>query len=210
MAVNQTPDNTESNQPSRAKEDQALVRRAVEHQDQAAFAKLMERYKDSIYFMVLKMVNNKDDADDLTIEAFGKAFSNIEKYSPNFAFSTWLFKIAVNNCIDFIRKKRLETLSMDQPVGGNSENSDIKETIKSNNLDPEERFIKEQRKALTNEVVEKLPEKYKKLIQLRFFQELTYDEIAKEMQLPLGTVKAQLFRAKELLYNILKNRKPKY
>lgn len=210
MAVNQTPDSTESNQPSRAKEDQALVRRAVEHQDQAAFAKLMERYKDSIYFMVLKMVNNKDDADDLTIEAFGKAFSNIEKYSPNFAFSTWLFKIAVNNCIDFIRKKRLETLSMDQPVGGNSENSDIKETIKSNNLDPEERFIKEQRKELTNEVVEKLPEKYKKLIQLRFFQELTYDEIAKEMQLPLGTVKAQLFRAKELLYNILKNRKPKY
>jgi len=210
MAVNQSPDNTENTQPSRAKEDQALVRRAVEHQDQAAYAKLMERYKDSIYFMVLKMVNNKDDADDLTIEAFGKAFSNIEKYSPNFAFSTWLFKIAVNNCIDFIRKKRLETLSMDQPVGGNSENSDIKETIKSDNLDPEERFIKEQRKALTNEVVDKLPEKYKKLIQLRFFQELTYDEIAKEMQLPLGTVKAQLFRAKELLYNILKNRNAKY
>jgi len=210
MAVNQTPDNSENNQPSRAQEDQALVRRAVEQQDQSAYAKLMERYKDSIYFMVLKMVNNKDDADDLTIEAFGKAFSNIEKYSPNFAFSTWLFKIAVNNCIDFIRKKRLETLSMDQPVGGNAENSDIKETIKSSNLDPEERFIKEQRKALTNEVVSMLPEKYRKLIELRFFKEMTYDEIAKEMQLPLGTVKAQLFRAKELLYNILKNRNDKY
>ncbi len=196
--------------PSRAKEDQELVRRAVESQDQLAFAKLMERYKDSIYFMVLKMVNNRDDADDLTIEAFGKAFSNIEKYSPNYAFSTWLFKIAVNNCIDFIRKKRLETLSMDSPVGNNDENSDYKYNIKAATLDPEEKYIKEQRKSLTQEVVEKLPEKYKRLIQLRYFEEYSYDEIATEMSLPLGTVKAQLFRAKELLYNILRRNRSEY
>jgi len=209
MAVNQPP--SEKNEsPSRAQEDQELVRRAIEHSDQSAYAKLMERYKDSIYFMVLKMVNNKEDADDLTIEAFGKAFSNLEKYSPSFAFSTWLFKIAVNNSIDWIRKKRLETLSMDEPVAGDSENSNYGYSIKSNELDPEEQFIKEQRKALTNEVVEMLPEKYRSLIQYRFFDELSYDEIAVKQALPLGTIKAQLFRAKQLLFNILKNRNENY
>ena len=69
----------------------------------------MDRYRDSIYFMLLKMVNNKDDAEDLTIEAFGKAFKKLHQYTPNYAFSTWLFKIASNNCIDFIRKKKKNT-----------------------------------------------------------------------------------------------------
>ena len=80
--------------------DYQLVREAVDHGNQKAYAELMSRYKDSIYFMLLKMVNNRDDADDLTIEAFGKAFKNIHQYTPDYAFSTWLFKIATNNCID--------------------------------------------------------------------------------------------------------------
>ena len=66
----------------------------------------MDKYKDSIYYMLLKMVNNNDDAEDLTLEAFGKAFNRLHQYTPNFAFSTWLFKIATNNCIDFLRKRR--------------------------------------------------------------------------------------------------------
>ena len=74
--------------------------------DQQAFAELMDKYKDSIYYMLLKMVNNNDDAEDLTLEAFGKAFNRLHQYTPNFAFSTWLFKIATNNCIDFLRKKK--------------------------------------------------------------------------------------------------------
>ena len=97
----------------RAKEDYELVRKALDSKDQHAYAKLMSRYRDSIYFMVLKIVHDPDDADDLTIEAFGKAFGNLEKYSPDFAFSTWLYKIALNNSIDWIRKRRLETLSID-------------------------------------------------------------------------------------------------
>ena len=91
----------------KAKHDLVLVE-AARKGNQAAYADLMERYRDSIYFMMLKMVKNSDDADDLTIEAFGKAFSRLEQYSPSFAFSTWLFKIASNNCIDFIRKKRIK------------------------------------------------------------------------------------------------------
>ena len=92
--------------------DNKLVRLAVENGDQKAFAGLMDRYKDSIYFMLLKMVNNRDDAEDLTIEAFGKAFKNLHQYTPDFAFSTWLFKIATNNCIDFIRRKKKNTISI--------------------------------------------------------------------------------------------------
>ncbi|HMW11490.1 MAG TPA: sigma-70 family RNA polymerase sigma factor, partial [Bacteroidia bacterium] len=92
--------------------DYQLVRDAVDNGNQKAYAELMSRYKDSIYFMLLKMVNNRDDADDLTIEAFGKAFKNIHQYTPDYAFSTWLFKIATNNCIDYIRKKRKQMLSI--------------------------------------------------------------------------------------------------
>jgi RNA polymerase sigma-70 factor (ECF subfamily) len=193
----------------RAKEDYDLVQKALEHNDQSAYAKLMQRYRDSIYFLVLKMVHDPDDADDLTIEAFGKAFNNLEKYSPDFAFSTWLYKIALNNSIDFIRRKRLETLSIDED-NENENGEGYKIDLKSATLDPEEKYIKEQRAKLMRETLEKLNPKYKTLIELRFFEELSYEEIAEKMNLPLGTVKAQLFRAKDLLYQILNPTRTRY
>lgn len=189
-------------------DDHILVKLAISG-DQKAYAKLMERYRDSIYFMIQKMVNNKEDADDLTMEAFGKAFSKIESYSPDFAFSTWLFRIAINNCIDFIRKKRLNTLSIDEPIDGEDGTAHTS-NIPSHNLDPEEHYIKQQRAKLIREVIVKIRPKYRRLIELRFFQEMSYDEIAREMNLPLGTIKAQLYRAKELLFNILKTGKENY
>ena len=170
--------------------------------DQKAYAELMDRYKDAIYYMLLKMVNNPSDAEDLTIEAFGKAFKNIGQYAPNFAFSTWLFKIATNNCIDFIRKKRGNHISIDQ----SDDNQDsIPTTIQDTLPDPEENMIKQQKVNLMRDVVTKLKPRYRKLIELRYFKEYSYEEIAQELELPIGTVKAQLFRARELLYNILKN-----
>jgi len=194
---------------SQAKEDQKLVLLAINENDQNAYAKLLARYKDSIYFMVNKMVNSKIDAEDLTIEAFGKAFNNIEKYNPNYAFSTWLFKIAVNNTIDFIRKKRLKKSSLDEPKS-NKDGDDYSIDVKSDALDPEETFIKDQRKLLAVNITEKLPEHYRKLIEMRYFKELTYNEIAAKLEMPLGTVKAQLHRAKELLYIILKKKGDNY
>lgn len=195
---------TPNNLSEKAVHDYKLVVAAVEKGDQKAYAELMHRYKDSIYFMLLKMVNNRDDAEDLTIEAFGKAFKNIHQYTPDFAFSTWLFKIATNNCIDFIRRKRKNTFSLDK----NFENSDGGEMfmdIRSETLDPEENLIKKQKMLLMHEIVEKLKPRYRRLIELRYFNELSYEEIAVELSLPLGTVKAQLFRARDLLYQILKN-----
>lgn len=193
---------------SRAQEDLELVAKAKDG-DQNAFSKLMARYRDSIFFMVLKMVHNRDDAEDLTIEAFGKAFNNIANYSADFAFSTWLFKIATNNSIDFIRKKRLQTTSLDQT----SKTDDGETTpiaVQDHSPDPEEAVIKEQRAQKIRDAIEQLSPKYRSLIELRYLDELSYEEIAEKLDLPLGTVKAQLFRAKDMLYNILKVTKEKY
>lgn len=188
--------------------DYRLVRAAIDSGDQKAYAQLMERYRDSIYFMLLKMVNNRDDADDLTIEAFGKAFNKLHQYTPNYAFSTWLFKIASNNCIDFIRKKKKNLLSLDKPLES-SDGGEMTMDVPSGTLNPEETYIKEQKKILMHGVVEKLKPRYRTLVELRYFKEYSYEEIAQELDLPLGTVKAQLFRAREFLYNILKNSKEK-
>ncbi len=180
-----------------------LVIRAKEG-DQKAYADLMQRYKDSIYFMALKMVNNKDDAMDLTIETFAKAFENIEKYKPDFAFSTWLFRIATNNSIDFIRKKRINMVSI-HTLTDDGEERQLE--IKSDVLNPEEKSIKKQQSEAIKLIVDKLPLRYRTLIMLRYFDELSYEEIAQQLDLPLGTVKAQLFRARDLMANILNRRK---
>jgi RNA polymerase sigma factor (sigma-70 family) len=191
---------------TRSQEDLALVKLASEKKDEQAFAKLMARYKDSIYFMVLKMVHNRDDAEDITLESFGKAFNRLDKYDPKYAFSTWLFKIATNNCIDFIRKKRLETTSLDEPFG-NEDGDEMTMDVKSEALNPEEKYIRHQRAVSIRGTLEKLDPKYRSLIEMRYYQELSYEEIAQELNIPLGTVKAQLFRAKELLFKMLsKNR----
>lgn len=188
----------------KAVKDFKLVRRAVEEGDQKAYAELMSRYKDSIYYMLLKMVNNRDDAEDLTIEAFGKAFRNIRQYTPDYAFSTWLFKIATNNCIDFIRKKRKLLLSIDRGYE-NEDGQDVSLEVRSEGPGPDDTLMKKQKVMMMRDVVDKLKPRYRKLVELRYYQELSYEEIAVELNLPLGTVKAQLFRAREFLYQIMKN-----
>jgi len=196
--------NMNSNLSEKAQFDVRLVERAKKD-DQAAYAQLMDRYREAIYYMLLKMVNNANDAEDLTIEAFSKAFKNLEQYTPNFAFSTWLFKIASNNCIDFIRKKRIDHISLDREIGDRDRASNI---IMAEVPDPEEDLIKKQKATLMRSVVTTLKPRYRDLVELRYFKEYSYEEIADELNLPLGTVKAQLFRARELLYNILKQKNP--
>lgn len=190
-----------SNLSIKAQKDIELVERAKKG-DQQSYAELLGRYRDAIYFMLLKMVNSPIDAEDLTIEAFGKAFKNIDQYAPNFAFSTWLFKIATNNCIDFIRKKRGSHISLDQSVDGEDSLSPSA-LIQSDSLDPEAYMINQQKVKLMREIVTKLKPRYRNLVELRYFKEYSYEEIAVELDLPIGTVKAQLFRARELLLNIL-------
>lgn len=190
-----------TNLSPKAQQDMELVEKARKG-DQLAYGELLGRYRDAIYFMLLKMVNSPIDAEDLTIEAFGKAFKNIDQYTPNFAFSTWLFKIATNNCIDFIRKKRASHISLDQTVAGEDSLSPSS-LIPSDSLDPELTMINKQKIKHMRKIVSKLKPRYRELVELRYFKEYSYDEIAEELDIPIGTVKAQLFRARELLLNIL-------
>jgi len=183
----------------KAKNDLVLLEEAKKG-DEKAFASLMNRYRDSIYFMLLKMVNNPSDAEDLTIEAFGKAFRNLDLYTPKFAFSTWLFKIATNNCVDFIRKKQLSPTPFEN-IQDNLDNITV--NIQSDLPDPEESLINHQKITLLKDIVNQLKPRYKSLIELRYYKDYSYEEISSELNIPIGTVKAQLFRAKTLLYNIL-------
>lgn len=182
----------------KAKKDFALVEKAKKG-DEKAYASLMSRYRDTIYYLHLKMVSNPIDAEDLTIEAFGKAFKSIDTYTPDFAFSTWLFKIATNNCIDFIRKKQMSPSLLDQLM---NDEEDMTASLQSDTPDPEEILINEQKIKRLREVVDQLKPLYRELIELRYYREFSYEEIAAELSIPVGTVKARLNRAKHLLQNI--------
>ena len=174
--------------------------------DEKAFTHLLKRYKDAIYFMLLKMVNNKTDAEDLTIEAFGKAFANIHQYEPQFAFSTWLFRIASNNAIDYLRKNKVVTVPL-EPLASTDRSSGIEYNYnaRTESDNPEESFIKEQHSKLLRHAVSTLKPRFRILLELRYFKEYSYAEIAEELDIPLGTVKVQLFRSREMLYDLLKN-----
>ncbi|UXP30723.1 sigma-70 family RNA polymerase sigma factor [Reichenbachiella agarivorans] len=190
----------------KALKDFKLIDHAINEGDEQAYAELMDRYKRPVYHMILKMIRNTDDAEDLTIEAFAKAFKNLHKFKKDYTFSTWLFRIATNNTIDFIRKKKLNTFSLNTSFSddnGESVNIDVEDRT----LNPQEEAINTQKIELVQMFVTKLPPKYQRLVRLRYFDELSYDEIAKTLDAPLGTVKAQLHRARELMYDLVKDKK---
>jgi len=190
----------------KSKRDYDLVQRALEN-DQQAYAELLGLYQDSLYFMLYKMVKNKDDAEDLTIEAFSKAFNRLEAYRPSFAFSTWLFKIASNNCIDFLRtnKNSKKNVSIDNDKKGtNQELANESFHIKEKSMNPEERLIDFQKEQILRSIVKKLHPDYSRIVKLRYFDDLSYNEISEKLKIPLGTVKARLFRSKELMHGMLK------
>lgn len=190
----------------KALQDFKLIDKATKDGDESAFAELMSRYKKPVYHMILKMVRNVDDAEDLTIEAFAKAFRSLKRFKKDYTFSTWLFRIATNNAIDFIRKKKLDTYSLNTSFSDDSGES-VNIDVEDSSLTPDEETIKTQKIELVRMFVDKLPAKYQRLVKLRYFEELSYEEIAKELDAPLGTVKAQLHRARELMYDLVKDNK---
>lgn len=187
----------------KAKIDLILVQRALENGDPRAFNELMARHRDPVYFMLNEKVNgDKELAKELTIEAFGKAFNKLHSYTPKFAFSTWLYSIAKNNLIDYLRKKKLTTVSLENMFDSDEENAQVLQ-IPTDILNPEGELEKKQRIKILRKIVEKLNPNYRMLVKLRYFKEYTYDEIAQELKIPLGTVKAQLHRSREQLFKIL-------
>ena len=195
-----------SNLTDKGLRDLKLIKRALDKGDTPAYNELMKLYRDPLYFMLLEKVGDQELAKDLTIEALGKAFKKLHMYTPNYTFSTWLFTVARNNCIDYLRKNKIKTTSIDQFTIDNDGKKN-KIDIPSDELNPEGILIRKQKIAILRQVVDKLKPKYRELVKLRYFKEMSYEEISTLLQIPIGTVKAQLYRSREQLFQIVSGSK---
>ena len=184
-------------------EDSEIIQRALKG-DETAYERLMKKYHDAIFNFIFKMVHEREQVEDLTQEAFIKAFSSLSKFNDEYAFSTWLYKIATNNSIDYIRKKKLQAYSINKPI--DAKDSEYAFELPDEEYEADQELISGQRAALLREAIAQLPDKYKRVIELRHVQEKSYEEIADMLKLPIGTVKAHIFRARELLYRQLRHR----
>ena len=187
---------------ARKLEDQKLIQAAREG-DQKAYETLLKKYRNLVYHVMIRMVRNPQEAEDLCQEAFIKAFNALASFNEEFAFSTWLMKIATNNCIDFLRKKKLRTYSIDEPIQYKDEK--VKIEVPDHDPTQEKQLIAEERKVLIDNAIQSLPPRYRHVIVLRHKEEKSYEEIAELLKLPLGTVKARIFRAREMLNKKIRN-----
>lgn len=183
------------------KVDTAVIERAVKG-DQKAYAEILREYRGPIYSLIYRMVRNREEAEDLVQEAFVKAFSSLSSFNANYAFSTWLYKIAINNCIDYLRRKKLKTYSMDKPI--RSQDGELSREFPDVSMSPDRALLAKERSTLIEHAIDDLPEKYRIVIILRHSEERSYEEIADLLSIPLGTVKARIFRAREMLKKKLK------
>ncbi len=202
----QQPALTKAQLDSRS-EDSKLIHAAIKG-DQEAYKRLMKKYHTSLSHLIYKLVHDREEIEDLTQEAFIKAFASLKNFNEEYAFSTWLFKIATNNAIDYLRKKKLAAFSINKPL--ESEESDYMFELPDSTYEPDKDIIQRQRSEFINEAINSLPEKYRKVILLRHKEERDYSEIAKMLKLPIGTVKAHIFRARELLYKKLRSEMSQY
>ena len=190
------------NPEERKKRDLILINRALETGDPAAYSELMRHYRDRLYFSIYEKIGDQEISKDLTIESLGKAFKKLHLYVPDHTFSTWLFTVAKNHCIDYLRKKKLPTSSIDK-IMINEEGKKSNFDLESQDPNPEKLLIIKQRIRIIRMIVDQLKPQYRDLVKLRYFKEFSYDEIAAELNLPLGTVKAQLHRSREQLFKII-------
>lgn len=189
---------------SSSEEDRALVEQALGG-DEAAYQQLVEKYERALHFYLRRLVREEHILDDLVQESFIKAFEALDSYSPQYAFSTWLYRIAKNHTIDHLRKRRLPTRSMHRPV--QTQEGEMKYQVPDTTYRPDEHIVKDQRRTIIQDAIDALPEKYHRVIVLRHQEELSYKEIAEELDLPLGTVKAHLYRARERLNKHLRSKR---
>ena len=190
-------------QTEKAKRDYVLLRKALDHNDQQAYAELMRLYRDSIYYMLMRMVKNKDDAEDLTLMTFGKAFRYLDKYTPQYAFSTWLYRIALNNSIDFLRVKNNMPQYFEEDLYTSNTTSIVDQSEDNLQRTPEDEVIDKQRLQLLRAAVSELPDRYRKVIELRYYEDLAYEDIAERLGLTLANVKIQILRAKQMLSQLM-------
>lgn len=181
--------------------DKEIIDRALSG-DQRAYSDLVNKYRDLIFNLIYRMIGNREEAEDLVQEIFIKAFSALPTFNEQYAFSTWLYKIAVNHCIDTLRKKKLPTLPLDKPIS--FKDKELRREYPDLSPSPEGKLISKERTEIIQKAIHSLPEKYRSVILLRHTEEKSYEEISTILNIPIGTVKARLFRARELLKKKLK------
>ena len=189
----------------RMQRDYQLVCDARDHGSRKAYADLMALYREPLRLLLLRMTRNTTAADDLTMETFGKAFMQLHRYAPTSSFSAWLYSIGVHTYIDHLRRNHMVTM----PLSSLEETSDgeyVEYPVPSGQPDPEESLIRMQRDQALKQIVEQLREPYRKMVRMRYYEELSYEEIAQRLGIPLGTVKVRLSRAKELLQAIIQKK----
>jgi RNA polymerase sigma-70 factor (ECF subfamily) len=177
-------------------DDRELIARARSG-DEAACRVLLTRYERAVFTICLRMLRSREEAEDLAQEAFMKVFAMLDRYDPSYAFAAWLFKITSNLCIDTIRKRRLDTVPMDDPL--RSEKGEYARQYEAPGDNPETLVIKDERSKRLSDAIESLPPHYRIMILLRHQEDLSYEEIAQVLEVPLGTVKARIHRAREML-----------
>lgn len=182
--------------------DRTLIDSALSG-DQSAYKGLMERHRQAIFHIILKIVRDNEVAADMVQETFMKAFSSLATYRSEFKFSTWLYRIAANTAIDHLRKQRMKMLSLDSPP--QSTDGPVEIEVPDNSYNPEKDLINREQRISINDAIEALPEKYRVVIIYRHKDDKSYDEIADALSLPVGTVKARIFRARELLKKKLRS-----
>lgn len=187
-----------------SREDDKLVAAAVEG-DENAYAQLVDKYKRALFFHIAKMVRGREQIEDLVQESFMKAFGNLKSYNTDYAFSTWLYRIATNHSIDYLRKRKLQTLSIDDSM--KTKDGELEMQLPDESSVTDREIIRKQRQNIIYNAIDELPEKYREVIRMRHMEEKSYQEIADLMDLPLGTVKAHIFRAREMLYKTLKDKR---
>ncbi|MEZ5065845.1 MAG: sigma-70 family RNA polymerase sigma factor [bacterium] len=181
-------------------DDRVYVRRALDG-DERAFAVLVRRHERGIYNVAWRMVRDRELARDLTQEIFVRVYRSLGKYDPTYPFVSWLYRVASNLCIDWIRKKKLRTVSLDAPIGGEEDTGtrDVEDPAQ----DPARDLEQAERVRILEEALAKLPESHRLVLLLRHQRDLSYDEIATSLDIPLGTVKARIHRAREAFRKIL-------
>jgi RNA polymerase sigma-70 factor (ECF subfamily) len=194
----------------RQKEDKALVRKARAG-DQRAYSELVKRHKRGIERLIRPIVRSSttDEVEDLVQEALTKAFLHLDSYSEEYAFSTWLYRIAQNHAIDHLRRKKLAMFSISAVSSNHDHKSedDSKEfEIVDTSWVPEQVMLADERTSLIEEAIEQLPENYKRIIKLRHNEDLEYEDIAEVLKLPMGTVKVHLHRARAALAKLLEGK----
>ncbi len=185
-----------------SEEDRGLVREAL-NGDRRAYERLGRKYREPLVRHVARLVRDRDDVDDLVQEALTKALTQLAAYDPTYAFSTWLYRIATNHSIDYLRRRKLSTVSLDQPI--RTKDGEMQAEVPDSTWRPDKHVVEDQQRTLINEAIARLPEKYHRVIVMRHVEDLAYEEIAEQLDLPLGTVKAHIFRARALLYRYLKD-----